>query len=92
VDFFHHLFGGDHVFALHVPAALRPGLVFDHQARHAGLLKGPGRVVHVNGVAIAGIRVGQQRNGAARGQARDGRQVQLEPHQAHVAIAQQGLT
>ena len=92
VHLLHHLLRRNDLLALHVPAALRPGLVLNQQAGHAGLLKGAGRVVDVDGIAIARVGVGEQREGTARHQTRDGRQVQLEPQQAHVTIAQERLT
>jgi len=92
VHLLHHLLRRDDLFALHVPAALGPGLVLNHQAGHPRLLKGARRVVHVDGIAIARVGIRQQGEGAARRQSRDSRQVELESHQAHITPAQEGLT
>jgi hypothetical protein len=49
-------------------------------------------MIDVDSVAIACVGVGQQRKGAARDQARDRGQVQLEPYQTYITVAQEGLT
>jgi hypothetical protein len=49
-------------------------------------------MIDVDSVAIARVGVGQQRKGAARDQARDRGQVQLEPYQTYITVAQEGLT
>ena len=50
---------GHSIRAAHVSTALRPRLILDHQPSQPGLLKGARRVIHIDGIAIARIRVGQ---------------------------------
>jgi len=45
-----------------VPALLGKDLVFEMETRHAGPLEGPGGLAGVQGVAVAGVRIGNQRD------------------------------
>src|SRR6185437_11262410 len=85
------LLGRDDLLALHVPAALRPDLILDHDAREARLLERAHREVHVHGVAIAGIGIGEQRQIAARRDGAADTQVLLHPHHAEIGPAEAGL-
>ena len=60
-DLRHHLGGRDHPFACEVAAALRPGLVFDVHTRNPGALVIADRAPHVDGVAVARVSVGDDR-------------------------------
>jgi hypothetical protein len=78
-------------FAAHVPAAFGPRLIFEHDARDSRLLECTHDVVHVHCIAITGIGVGKQGDGAARGDRAARIHVRLQPHQAYVRLAEQRL-
>ena len=90
-DLLDHLLGRDDLLALHVAAALGPDLVLEHHAGHARVLERAHRVVDVDGVAVAGVGIGEQCEiGAAREYAHRG-EVVLETHQADVGHAEPRL-
>ena len=67
-DLFHTFDQGYHLLAGHVPAALRMHLVLDIDAGKPRLLEHLHRVVHVHGIAVAGVGIGGQRDGEGAGQ------------------------
>ena len=65
-----------------MPAAFGPGLILEHHPREASLFDGSGVVIHIDGIAIAGVGIHQQRNGYAGRDHAHAIEVQLEAHQA----------
>ena len=68
----------------HVPAALRPDLVFQHDAGQARLLERPHGEEDVDGVAVSGVRVPDQEQVRARRDRPRAFQVLGETHEADI--------
>ena len=73
----------------HVAATLGHHLIFDVNARHTRRLKLTHGVRDVDGIAVAGVGITQQRNVYARRRAMRMRRKQREIDQAHVRAPQQ---
>ena len=91
MDLLHHFVGGDHFLATHVAAALRPYLVFEHQARDAGALERAHGVISVERIAVAGVAIGEQSQIRAAGYRARGGNIFFEPHQTDVRLAEARL-
>ncbi len=84
-------FGRDDLLAGEVTAALGPHLVFEHEPREAGALEALDGEVNIDGIAIAGIAIGLQRDSAACRKRRRGTQIFLIAHDAEIGPAKIGL-
>jgi hypothetical protein len=91
LDLLHHLLGRDHGLSGHVPAALGRDLVLDGDGDDAGRLEGAHDEVHVEGVAVAGVGIGQERDGGALGEGAADPEIVVEGEDAAVGPAQKIL-
>ena len=91
LDLLHHFLGGYAGLAGHVAAALGPHLVFDHQCRHAGFLKGAHHKVHGHRIAVTSVSIGAQQQVRAIRQAPRVIQILLEGHHTAVSPAHAAL-